>query len=345
MSVLSGLGLAQVSNPLAVQAEADLFNDPQHGVARWNETIFFGAFSPGSDVGVLVHMGRYPGDLDLWWCQAITYLPGGALTSDVSWGRNPGDGARTGNLSIDVAEPLEHWVLRYDGAGERTDNGRLVRELSGAGARVPVRWDLDAHAAGPIWNLKPPPDGAMPDFAQTSHSQQTFHVTGTITVGGVDHAVDGWGCNDHSRGPRDITHFAGDQWVVAVMPGYTFHVIEVWKADQQSVLSTGVWFDEQGHRPVTARRHREHAITGEPRAFDLVVDDAGTERVFGIEVVHGCTLSVTQHHDNLNGVDWNLPGDTVLLGETPIRITDSEGLVGYGHLERGVRLDQASRPQ
>ena len=345
MSAVSGLGFEPVINPLDVPPAADWFGSPQYDVPRWNETTFFEAWSPGSEVGVFIHMGRYPGDLDLWWCQAITYLPGGQLTSDVSWGRTTEPGARTGNLSVDVVKPLERWDVRYDGAGELTDSDQLLRGLSGAGLRVPVRWDLEAQAIGSIWNLRPSDDGAMPDFARGSHSQQTFRVTGSITVAGVDHPVDGVGCNDHSRGVRDLTHFAGDQWVVGIMPGYTFHVLNVWREDQAPLLTTGAWFDARGYRAVTARRHPAHTLDNEPRVFDLVIEDEDTERVFNVEVVHGCSISVTQHHDNLNGMGWDLPGDTVLVNESPARITDAEGEVGYGHLERSMWVDRALRTQ
>lgn len=344
MSAIAGLGLEPVTNPLDVPPTADHFGDPQHDVPRWNETTFFEAWSPASGVGVFLHMGRHPTDLDLWWCQAITYLPDGKLTSDVNWGRNGDAGARTGNVTLDVVEPLQRLKLRYEGAGEVSDSDQMVRSLSGGGVRLPVRWDLEAQAIGPIWNLQPSAGVPMPDFARSSHSQQTFRVTGTITVDGVDHRVAGIGCNDHSRGSRDLTHFAGDQWVVGIMPGYTFHVINVWKQDQTPVLTVGAWFDDRGYRSVTARRHAVHTISNEPKAFDLVIDDRGTERVFALEVLHGCTISVTQQHDNLNGVGWDLPGDTVVLNESPVRITADTGDVGYGHLERSLRLDQAARP-
>jgi hypothetical protein len=341
---VAALGLRPALNPLGVPAEADHFGDPQHGVPRWNETAFFEAWSPSTGAGVFVHLGRWPGDLDLWWCQAITYLPDGQLTADLSFGRSSEAGARTGNVAIDVVEPLEHWRVHYDGAGELTDRARMADALTGGGVRVPVVWDLDARAAGPAWNLRPPADGVMPDFAQTSHSQQTFRVTGTITVDGVTHAVDGIGCNDHSRGARDLTHFAGDQWLVGVLPGATFHVINVWKADQAEVLTTGIWFDARGHRPVRARRHAAHLVPGEPAVVELVIEDSGHERRLTVEVLHGCAICVTQGHDNLNGVGWDLPGDTIVLDESPVRITDHQtGSVGYGHLERGVRIDQARR--
>jgi hypothetical protein len=341
MNAVLGLGLEPVLNPLHVPAAADYFGDPQHDIPRWNETTFFEAWAPDNGVGVFLHMGRYPKDLDVWWCQAITYLPAGRLTSDINWGRTRDAGARTGNVVLDVIEPLQRWTLSYDGAGELTDSDRLVRGPSGAGVQVLVRWDLDVRAIGPIWDMQPPPDGSMPDFAQSSHSQQTYRVTGTITVDGVPHPVDGIGCNDHSRGARDLTHFSGDQWVVGIMPGYTFHAINVWKQDQTPVLEVGAWFDRDGYRSVKGRRHPVHAVSNEPRAFDLVIDDTGTEHVFALEVLHGCTICVTQQHDNLNGVDWNLSGDTVLLNESPIRITAASGEVGYGHLERSTRLDQA----
>lgn len=335
------LGFPAPPNPLEVPPDADFFGDPQYDVPHWNETAFFEAWSPDTGVGVFLHLGRFPGDLDLWWCQAITYLPDGRLTSEINWGRHPHPGARTGNLAIDVVEPLAHWRIGYDGAGELTDREAMTRALSGAGVRVPVRWDLDARAAGPVWDMRPPADGVMPDFAQSSHSQQTYRVSGTVTVGGVEHRLDGVGVNDHSRGARDLTHFAGDQWLVGVMPGATFHVINVWKADQVEVLTTGIWFDERGHRAVTARRHPEHAVGGEPATFEVVLDDDGRERRLIVEVQHGCVICVTQGHDNLNGVGWQLPGDTIVLDESPVRITDETGAVGFGHLERAVRLDQA----
>lgn len=98
-------------------------------------------------------------------------------------------------------------------------------------------------------------------------------------------------------------------------------------------------------RRVTARRHPAHTTNNEPSVFDLVIGDEATERVFTLEVLHGCSVSVTQVHDNLNGLGWDLPRDTILLNESPVRITAATGEVGYGHLERSMRLDHALRTQ
>jgi alpha-D-ribose 1-methylphosphonate 5-triphosphate synthase subunit PhnG len=107
------------------------------------------------------------------------------------------------------------------------------------------------------------------------------------------------------------------------------------------LVTTGAWFDSGGQRLVTAERDRSHIPADAPKGFRLLVDDNGRSRAFEIEVVHGCAVSVTQAHDNLNGTAWKLNADTILLSETPVRITDEDGNVGYGHLERAVQLGQA----
>lgn len=58
-------------NPFGVEPGLDLLHAVPVDVPGWSETMYFHAWSPQQRVGVFVHTGRWPADLDLWWAQVI----------------------------------------------------------------------------------------------------------------------------------------------------------------------------------------------------------------------------------------------------------------------------------
>jgi hypothetical protein len=37
------------------------------------------------------------------------------------------------------------------------------------------------------------------------------------------------------------------------------------------------------------------------------------------------------------GTDWDLPVDPLFLSECQVKVTDPDGAIGYGHIERSTR--------
>ena len=345
----SRLGLTAVGNPLSVDASADTFGPASHAVPRWSETSWFGTWSPNGEVGIFLHIGRMPGDLDLWWAQLHTYLPDGMLAIDRTWGRSTIDhGVDAGNLHLRVQEPLRHWSLTLDGAGELVSTHQVMRGLVGAGPQVPVRWDIDAVAAGPAWDLRPRGAREMPRWAGDGHTQQTFLTSGEIVVGGTAYEVNGVGYNDHSRGVRDLSHFGADQWMIGILPGATFHTIDIWGPDGAPNLTVGNLFEDDGVvHDIHVASHGVYAPCAPCEAHDVTIErtDGGPPYVIRMEVLHTTAISVTQRNENLNGTGWDLPDDTLLFTESAVRLTAASGEIGYGHLERAARRAQHTVPE
>jgi hypothetical protein len=76
---------------------------------------------------------------------------------------------------------------------------------------------------------------------------------------------------------------------------------------------------------------------GAPTHFDALI---GGER-YRIEILHTLPVSTTNANDNLIGVD-HTRDDLVVFAECPVRLTASDGSVGYGHLERSARREAVS---
>src|SRR6201988_3313205 len=170
-------------NPFAVAPEVDLPHPVPHDVPGWGETMYFHVWSPQQGVGVFVHTGRWPGDLDLWWAQVIAMLPDGELLVDRSWGRAVDDrGPATGNLRVTCTTPLRGWRLAFDGAGAVCDLATMATRPGGAGPARAFSFDLELQAVAPVWDMH----GALGieglSWASFHHTQG-FRATGRLTVG------------------------------------------------------------------------------------------------------------------------------------------------------------------
>ena len=342
--------LSTLGNPMGVDAALDAFPNPAADhPAWWSETAFFAAWSPENEVGVWAHMGRSQGDLGLWWAQTATYLPGGRLAVDLSWGRAPDPGcASSGNLTFRAVEPFHRWSVTFDGAGEPVTTGDVLGGLTGGGPRVPMRWAIDAVAASPAWNLYPPGHGVRDgkqDWAGDSHTQQTFHTTGEVVVGDERFRLDGFGYNDHSRGVRDLSGFGGDQWFIGLLPGLALHLVDIYDNEGASLMHHGGIFDAGGHAVATASRLPDVGPDGAPFTTELVIDAEGREPLtLTQEVLHTFAITINRRNDNLNGTGWDLADDPLVFVEAAVKLTAPDGRVGFANRETAMQLSKLTRP-
>ena len=86
-------------------------------------------------------------------------------------------------------------------------------------------------------------------------------------------------------------------------------------------------------------------MLGAPHRFDASLrTESGRELELDVEVLHTFPMSITEeHNDNINGLDWEVPGNPLFFTECIARYTTGEGKVGYGHLERSARRERVSR--
>lgn len=336
-------------NPFGVAPEADLLHEPPAGVPGWSETMYFHVWSPDDGVGVFIHCGRWPDDLDLWWAQVIVMLPDGELLVDRSWGRAVDNrGPATGNLRIECVEPLKRWRLTFDGAGEITELARMADGPSGAGPARAFGFDIEIEAAAPVWDMH----GAL---GLEGLSWAAFHHTqGFLGVGSIRAGAETWGVRgvahrDHSSGPRDVARLGGLHFCVLVFPetGRVINGLVNWDIDDVVDHRTAA-IQQDGRCEVTSSIRLvglSDPRTQEPRQFTIRLEGEGASLDLDAQWLHGYALSFLAPNENLNGVDLRAQPDALIISQSTGRVIDRDGAVGYGVVERDYRPSRLPSPE
>jgi hypothetical protein len=323
----------------------DLNVQPRRDVPKWSETRWNGCWNPDQGVGLYMHMGRFRKDLDVWWVQLAAYLPDEQLVVDRVWGRcTDAERVRVGGFELRQRE--FGWISSFDGVGQLSTIEELAAGTRGSSApSSTVRWEVEAEPATPAWDLYGGDEGKH-DFAGDTHIQQGFHTKGRLIVDGVKYRLDGVGMKDHSSGVRDWDNFGHHHFTLAVMPGVTIHeaVITPATGDRTATIGTVIRGGEQS--PVLeADFPVVQDARGGPRTSPMIVTDAsGQTTSLEVELVHALPITITSDNDNINGIDWELDEDPMILIEGIGRFTDAEGNVGYGMHERSQRRSALQRP-
>jgi hypothetical protein len=322
----------------------DLNRQPRHDIAMWSETRWNGCFNPEEGVGLFLHAGRLRNNLDWWWAQTAVYLPGGLVAVERSWVRDPQNvGVKTASLEVLVEPP--GWSASFNGIAEMTTTEALGRAPRGSSApSVPVRFDVVADASRPWWDMLAGLT-ATQDFGDM-HVEQVGTSTGSLHVGDEHYRLDGVSYYDHSSGVRDWTHQHSHHFAMIAMPTYTLHAGQVYLSPPEERRGGGVWFTENGamRRVSRSEMPRQADVFGSPRTFDWLLKVEGQEMIYRVEVLHSFPATITFHNDNINGADWDSPGDPLFLSECQVRVTAPDGEIGYGHIERSNRRSCLSRP-
>ncbi|BDB43973.1 MULTISPECIES: DUF7064 domain-containing protein [Mycobacterium] len=304
----------------------------------WSETRWIGTWSPESQCGLWLHVGRCREDLDLWWVQTNVYLPGGRLIVSRSWCRTgQGPLVLDGNLRLSTDEEFQRFSLAFDGAGELCTTAELAEKTAGAGIAVPFRVELSAEAAAPPFD---PFGGHGNGEAWASrHTQQTYTTTGTVTFEGTSLELDGVGYIDHSSGPRSFAGVGSHVFVNAVLPDMSVHAMAVRGHDgEQQMVAGAVFTDSAESKIVAVDMPNLTDLVGGPHSFQLRIDSVdGQSTTLDVEIIHTLPVTITDRNDNLNGIGWDLPEDTLILTECVARVTAADGSVGYGQVERSMR--------
>lgn len=349
MSQTSGCRILHGENPFGVQPEHELLHPVQRDVKDWSETQFFHVWSPEAGVGVFVHIGRWPGDLDLWWGQAIAMLPDGTLLADRSWGRAVDDrGPATGNLRVECVEPLSRWRVSFDGSGEPTTREQMAKGPVGASRAVAFKFEVDLEAAAPVWDMH----GALGienlSWAAFHHTQG-FRTAGTLTTeGGREWPLNGVGYRDHSSGPRNFADFGGLNFFVAVFPevGRVSNGLVNWRRH-----------GEVDHRVFTVQQDGKCEIgydlrvtglaeLGTHQPHDVVVELGGeTPRRYTAQWLHGYTLSLLEPNLNVNGAAHDEESDPLFVTQGAFRILAEDGAQGWAVIERDYRRSMLPSPE
>jgi hypothetical protein len=310
---------------------------PSKSMPRWSETRWNCCWSPEGDVGIYIHAGRYPKDLDLWWVHVAAYLRDGKLAVDRFWCRNPAEaGIRSDNLLLEMT--TNGWRTTFDGVGQLTDTAELVRTTRGSSApTATLKWDVVATEAAPVWDMFDSVDSPQ-DFASDLHIQQAATTTGSLWIDGVEYSLEGVGFKDHSSGARSFGTWNSHRFLQAVMPDWTVHAVTIMRDDDTAGATMGKVMAGGEQQPVKVF---EGALltspTGEPKADILTVTGPSGPVSLSAEVIHCLPITITEDNDNFNGIDWDIAGDPMVMVEAIVRLTAEDGAVGYGFLERSAR--------
>lgn len=328
-------------NPFGVQPEHELLHPVRRDVTNWSETQFFQVWSPEAGVGVFVHIGRWPGDLDLWWGQVIAMLPDGTLLADRSWGRAVDDrGPATGNLRVECIEPLKRWRVSFDGAGQPTTQEEMAKGPVGAARAVAFKFDVELEAAAPVWDMQ----GAL-GFENLSwaafHHTQGLRAAGALsTEGGREWRLDGVGYRDHSSGPRNFADFGGLNFFVAVFPevGRVSNGLVNWR--RHGEVDHRVFTVQQDGRCEIGYDIRITGLEdlGTHRPHHVVIELGGeTPRRYTAQWLHGYTLSLLEPNLNVNGAVHDVEADPLFVTQGAFRILAEDGAEGWAVIERDYR--------
>jgi len=315
---------------------------PRRDVTAWSETKWFGCWNPEDGVGLFVHAGRYRDDLDLWWIQAVAYLPDGTLAVDRSWGSDPDEWSVSSHVFTVRGTPEGGATCTFRGAPERQPTATLAQYPAGQGASVYMTWDVDAEPVRAAWS--PFAHAESTEWAEV-HTQHQYRVRGTLTVDGQTWRLDGPGWGDHSSGVRTWDTFGGHVFINAPLPDMGLVIVKVHTPDGASTSTFGALLLADGtvDRITEVKAPWLSSLLGAPETFDLAVTtESGRTAEWNVEVQHTLPATISELNDNANGLDWRAPGEPLFLAECPARFTSPAGVVGYGHLERSAKRSRVS---
>jgi hypothetical protein len=317
---------------------------PRRDVTAWSETKWFGCWNPEDEVGLFVHAGRYRDNLDLWWIQAVAYLPDGTLAVDRSWGGDPDEWTVSSHVCTLRGRPGGGATCTFRGAPERQPTVALAEYPGGQGASVYVTWDLDAEPIRDPWTPFAHKDESA-EWAE-AHTQHQYRIRGTLTVEDQTYRLDGPGWGDHSSGVRTWDSFGGHVFANAPLPGVGLILVTVHTPDGVPASTFGALLLEDGTAdPINeVKSPWLTSLLGAPESFDIVVStESGRTAEWDVEVLHTLPATISELNDNANGLDWRAPGEPLFLAECIARFTSTDGVIGYGHVERSCKRSRVSR--
>ena len=217
----------------------------------------------------------------------------------------------------------EGWTSTLDSVGQLTTTTALTARPQGAGGpSVPLRWEAVGTAAAPYWDMYGDEQESRLSHAGDAHNQRAYRTSGTLCVAGSEYPLDGIGMTDHSSGAmvRELRELP--------LPAALSRLI---RACHRNAILVYAWL-ELPH---------VSDLTGGPIAGRLeFATAAGESFSFDTTLEHALPVTLTNNNDNINGVDWDDPGNPVICIEGQARLSDTDGAtVAHCFHERSARRD------
>jgi len=185
---------------------------------NFNESAYYNFFDTKKSLGGWFRIGNRAneGAAERTVC---LYLPDGRVL--FSFGRPSipnNDAFDAGGLRFDVLEMTDRHRTTFDGNVVELREPRQMADPKAAFQNNPkkrVTFDLEHVAVGPLYGHKAeekPGEDASQGFAR-AHFEQHMRVTGSLTIDGEVHRIDGFGLRDHSWGPRFWQAIHSYEWL------------------------------------------------------------------------------------------------------------------------------------
>ncbi|MGE4432317.1 MAG: hypothetical protein AB7E05_16420 [Sphingobium sp.] len=202
----------------------------------WSENFFVGLACFETKVSVFYSIGRWHSEPTLWRENILVAFPDGTVAFHRGYGRASEEGAVSGGLSYyRVTEPGRRAALRFDGPMVRSTAIDLIENGPQISASERCIMDVELVAAAPLWNMKGDSLQAQ-TMAGSMHIDQICRFSGTISYGDNSFEIrDGYAIRDHSRGIRDVSKYAGHNWLNGLFPSGRSFYVYMMKAEDGSL--------------------------------------------------------------------------------------------------------------
>jgi len=195
----------------------------------WSENYAFVCYDYEKKVGFAAYIGRWVKNPAIWREQLYLYLPDGTFLSHISLGKAPTREVITaGCLEFRCEEPGGRWKISFEGPMRHDSLEKmLVEPIEQANTRN-VAFEVVLDHDYPTWMF---PGADNTTFGKFHYEQMGFGK-GHFTVAGYVHHFAAPTYRDHSRGPRNLSHFDGHLWLQLHFPtGKSFSTYQVWHND------------------------------------------------------------------------------------------------------------------
>lgn len=173
-------------------------------------------YSPGSQVGIWVHLGYKPGAPGLWEETFIATLPGDRYLVSRGFSSRPiGEEISICGVSWRCDGPYLRWTKRFRGGAQLVTRADLNAGPLRDGVYLPVDLEYTCRAICPVNDYG---EEHLKVSWASRHYEQSHDASGYLSFQGERYDIAGSGWRDHSWGPRDLTKFGSHSWLSAQFP-------------------------------------------------------------------------------------------------------------------------------
>lgn len=221
-------------------------------------------------------------------------------------------------LSFEVIEPLKLFRLNYEGIDDTRFDLQYRALHEPYDINDPAMDPTAAARQGPAW-----------DASWSGHYEQTYHITGSLTVRGQSHAVDCVETGDRSWGPRaERDNSAVIWWHASFGEALTVHLFTGHDIATRTALGphvSGYVLDKGEIFGIVSSEGEQEYMGAMPMGGRLSVTD-----------VRGKTFDLT--YSTVNGCYWApCPSNTYLQSSMRVTCVGPDGVVaGHGVQQLGL---------